>query len=408
MNHSKSIVGTGPSPLHLVLTAGLALVAGCGGDSGGGVENAIKVGAIFDLTGPTADVGKDYADAIQAYVSWANERGGIAGRPIELRFQDYAYQVDRAEQLYSQFVGEGVVIFMGWGTGDTEALRLRIADDEIPFSSASLSHRLGDPGESPFNFLVATSYSDQFMIVLDWIRAHFDAGGRTGRPSVALMHNASPFGLSPYQQEGGEYAERLGIDVTLYEMPRGATDFTAELSRIRQSEADYLVFQNTSAPAAVALRNAASLGFAPTFVCLNWCSNDLLIRLAGDAAEGVMGAMPFVPLTVDVEGTRVIRDFLASRGESVEGKTNAYTQGWWTMAVFAEAIARVLEAGQELTGVNIKAALETLQDFDMGRVTVPISFSGTDHRGSKGLRLFQVTDGAWEPLTDFLRAPSVE
>ena len=167
--------------------------AGCGGGDAVPDDAGIKVGAIFDLTGPTADVGTDYADGMRGFVDWINLQGGIEGRPIDLIYQDYAYQVPRAEQLYTQFVAEGAVIFMGWGTGDTEALRLRIAEDEIPFSSASLSHRLGDPAEAPYNFLLATTYSDQFRIALDWIaRNHGE-----GTPIVALMHNASPFGLSP-------------------------------------------------------------------------------------------------------------------------------------------------------------------------------------------------------------------
>ena len=152
------------SPTHLA-AAFLVLAAACGGDegeAGAPADDPIKVGAIFDLTGPTADVGTHYADGVRGYADWVNRQGGIEGRPIDLIYQDYGYQVGRAEQLYSQFVGEGVVIFMGWGTGDTEALQLRVAEDEIPFSSASLSHRLGDAADAPYNFLVATTYTDQF------------------------------------------------------------------------------------------------------------------------------------------------------------------------------------------------------------------------------------------------------
>ena len=127
----------------LVAGAAMLLCVACGGGGGDADDNSIKVGAIFDLTGPTADVGTDYGDGVRGFADWINAQGGIEGRPIDLIFQDYGYQVDRAEQLYSQFVNEGAVIFMGWGTGDTEALRMRIAEDEIPFSSASLSHRLG-------------------------------------------------------------------------------------------------------------------------------------------------------------------------------------------------------------------------------------------------------------------------
>ena len=392
-------------PALLLAVAVIALTGACGGDEGGdgAADNAIKVGAIFDLTGPTADVGTDYADGMRGYADWVNMQGGIEGRPIDLIYQDYAYQVDRAEQLYSQFVSEGAVVFMGWGTGDTEALRLRVTEDEIPFSSASLSHVLGDPAEAPYNFLVAPTYTDQFRIALDWIAANHGEG----TPVVALMHNASPFGLSPSRYGGVEYAEAIGVDLTLYEMPRAAVDFTGEFSRVRQSGAQYVIFQNTSGPAAVAIQNARSLGLDPTFICLNWCANAQLVDLAGEGAEGVMGTIPYAPLSVDVPGTRVIREYLEAKGESVEGKTNAYTQAWWTFSVFAEAMRQVLASGQELTGANIKAALETFTDLDMGGVTVPISFTSTDHLGAKGVRIFRVEGGEWVPFTEFIQAPAM-
>ena len=403
--YKQSRPGHFVTAVFLVVAVFLVATAACGGDGGEGgpADNAIKVGAIFDLTGPTADVGTDYADGMRGFVDWTNMQGGIEGRPIELIYQDYAYQVARAEQLYSQFVAEGAVVFMGWGTGDTEALRLRITEDEVPFSSASLSHVLGDPADAPYNFLVAPTYTDQFRIALDWIVANHGEG----TPVVALMHNASPFGLSPSRYGGVEYAEAVGVDLSLYEMPRAAVDYTGEFSRIRQSGAQYVVFQNTSGPAAVALQNASSLGLDLTFICLNWCANRQLVDLAGEVAEGVMGTIPYAPLNVDVPGTRVIRDYLTGKGETIEGKTNAYTQAWWTFAVFAEAMRRVLASGQELTGANIKAALETFTDLDMGGVTVPISFTPDDHLGAKGLRLFRVEAGEWVPFTEFIRAPTV-
>lgn len=377
--------------------------ASCGGDGGtGSGDGPIRIGAIFDLTGPTADVGTDYADGMRAWVGWTNGRGGIEGRQVQLDYEDYAYDVARAEQAYSRMVGRGVVAFMGWGTGDTEALQARVADDQVPFSSASLSHRLGDPAEAPYNFLVGTSYSDQFRIALEWIAQRHEGG----TPGVALMHNASPFGLSPARQGGADYAEARGIDLSLHEMPRGAVDFTAELSRIRQSGAQYVVIQNTSGPAAQVLRNAQSLGMGQTFVCLNWCANALLVRLAGEAAEGLMGTVPYAPLTVDVPGTRMIREHLEATGGSVERKTNAYTQGWWTIAVFGEAMRRIASSGRELTGAAIKAELETFREFDMGDATVPLTFTPDDHRGAKGLRLFRVEEGQWTPATEFLQAPS--
>src|SRR5262245_11372241 len=253
------------------LTAAL-LIAACGGGGGadkGGRGSAaggtpIKIGAIFDLTGPTSDVGTTFSEGIRGYVDWLNSKGGLEHHPIDLVFQDYAYKVDLAEQLYSQFVQEGAVVFMGWGTGDTEALRGRVAEDKIPFASASFSHVLGDPKEAPYNFLLGTSYSDQLVIVLDWIKENNPA--KAAEPIVvALMHHPSPFGLSPYEQGGRDYAASHGMRLDAHEMPRGSTDYTAELTKIRESGAKYVVFQNTSGPASVAMKNAKDLGLDTHF-----------------------------------------------------------------------------------------------------------------------------------------------
>jgi branched-chain amino acid transport system substrate-binding protein len=130
----------------IIALVGVLALAACGGAE---EEEAVKVGAIFDLTGPTSDVGTPYSEGLTDFVNWYNEGGGVDGQPLELLSADYAYAVDQAEQLYSQYVDEGAVVFMGWGTGDTEALRGRIADDEIPFMSASYSDVLGEGAARP-------------------------------------------------------------------------------------------------------------------------------------------------------------------------------------------------------------------------------------------------------------------
>ncbi len=386
--------------LFAILIVASLILSACPGKKA--EKGPIKIGAIFDFTGPTSDVGTPYGHGIQGYVEWLNSKGGINGRKIDLLYQDYAYKVPQAEQLYTQFVQEGVVAFMGWGTGDTEALRTKIAEDKIPFMSASYSHVLGDPKEAPYNFLVGTTYSDQFFIVLDWILEDWQAKGNSGTPKVAFMHHPSPFGLSPWQQGGEDYAKKLGIEAKAFEMPKGVTDFIPQLSQIRDFGAKYVVFQTVSSPAALALKNAKSLGMDDvTFVCLNWCADENLIRQGGDAAEGAIGAFPFTPPTMDVPGMKDAREFLKGKGTTLEEKGVHYIQAWWTMATMVEGIRKTLASGKELKGENIKASLESLKNFDTGGVTVPITFTPTDHRGSKGMRLFKVEGGKWVQLTDF-------
>ncbi len=383
----------------------LVLVA-CGGQAGapqGG--GPIKVGAIFDLTGATSDVGTPYADGMKGFVEWKNANGGINGRSIDLSSADYAYKVDQAEALYTQFVQAGVVAFEGWGTGDTEALRPKIAADKIPFMSASYSAGLLDMTQAPYNFLIGTSYSDQAIIAETWALQDWKAAGKSGAPKVAIIHHNSPFGQSPVA-DALAFAKKNGMDFKEVAMPTGATDYVAELAQLQQFGANYVIIQNVSSPAAVLLKDAKSQGLKDSmkFICLNWCADENFTKLAGDAAEGTIGTLPFTPPTEHVAGQDDADKFLKSKGSSLDQKGLHYTQGWWTMAVMAEAIKRTLDAGKPLTGENIRAALETIQNFDTGGITSPISFSPTSHKGNNSLRLFQVQGGKWVKLSDFISA----
>lgn len=380
--------------------------------TGGGQEAAapaeekapIKIGGIADLTGATSDIGAGAADGILAYIKYANENGGIEGHPIEYLTQDYQYKVDIAEQLYTQFVGEGVVTFMGWGTGDTEALRSKIAADQIPFMSASFSASLNSQEEAPYNFLIGTTYSDQMVISLKWILEDWKAKGNSDGPKVAFLHNDSPFGLSPLA-DGQAFADANGITITAIPMPRGATDLTPELTQVQSAGAGYIIIQNVPSPAVLLLKNKQSMGMDDVqVVCLNYCTFELTITLAEGAAEGIVGAMPFTPVSISVPGQEPMRTWAAANGVDIDKAGTQFAQGWLAMELMVEGIRQTVKAGKELTGENIKATLETFKDFDTGGRSAPITFTAEDHRGNRSLRLFQVKDGKWEQLTDFLSA----
>ncbi len=385
-----------------LLIASMVLAA-CGGGAAEDPNAPIKVGAIFDLTGPTGDVGTPYGEGIKGYVEWLNANGGVEGRQIELISADYAYKVDLAEQLYTQYISEGAVAFMGWGTGDTEALRSRIAEDKIPFMSASYSAALTNLEEAPYNFLIGTTYSDQAIIGIRWAMEDWAAKGNDGMPKVALIHHDSPFGQSPVA-DAQAFAEANGIEFMSLPMPKGVTDYTAELAQMDTFGADYVVVHTVSSPAAVLLKDARNQGFDAQFIMLNWCADEILIELAGEAAEGVVGTLPFAPPTSPVPGHEDAAAFLASQGTTLEEASLHYTQGWWTMAVMTEGIRRVIQEGKEVNGENIRAALETIQNFDTGGVTAPISFSPQSHKGNASLKLYQVQNGKWVAISDFISA----
>ncbi|MGH3876025.1 MAG: ABC transporter substrate-binding protein [Actinophytocola sp.] len=372
--------------------AALALVAGCGGpggDAGAGEEGQeIVIGVLADLTGATADVGKPYNEGMLAYVDKINAAGGVKGSTIKALSEDYAYKVPTAEEKYKGFVSEQAVAIQGWGTGDSEALRTKVKDDELPFMSASYAEALTDPNQSPYNFVVAPTYSDQMRVALDYIAAEDPAA------QVAVFHHDSPFGTAPLA-DGEKWLEDKGyrLGYQAYPMKTGATDQIGLLQQAKAQGAKYIVIQNVSSPAAVVARDLAAQRLDMRIICLNWCSDELFAKTAAGAAEGHLMVQPFAPPSAAKPGHQEIRQYCESKDIDLDAKGLHFVQGWYTMEVMVKGIEKVLNDGDELTGPNLRAALETMPAVDTGEVTGPIKFSAESHRGSTASGIYQVTGG---------------
>ena len=362
--------------------------------------SVIRVGGIFDLTGATSDVGVPYADGARDYVKYANQQGGINGRPIELIDEDYGYNIERSEAVYTRLVeDEKVLVIMGWGTGDTEALRPRIAADKIPFMSASYAANLVDITAAPYNFLIGVTYSDQMRIALRYILDSWTNSDRS--PRVAFIYNDTEFGLSPIQ-DGRDYAREHNIEIVNEQIiSLSAIDVTDELLDMASTEPDFAIVQETTTAGSAIVMAAHELGIHTRLILLNWSADEKLIKLSGECAEGVLGTMPFSMISDDVPGMVAIKQFNQAQGIDPATRDIHYIQGWVTMHVMVEGIRK---AGDKLTGEGIRQGLEALTDLNTGGITAPINFSATSHKGAQALRIYQVINGKWVPITDHIIA----
>jgi branched-chain amino acid transport system substrate-binding protein len=379
----------------LVLGAVVGSIAGCGGPAGGSGNDTsndgnreIVVGILTDLTGATADVGKPYNEGMLAYIDRLNASGGIKGRRIKPLSEDYAYKVPVAEEKYKKYVTEGAVAVQGWGTGDSEALRGKVKDDRLPFMSASYAEVLTDPKQSPYNFVVAPTYSDQIRVALD----HIAASDPTAQ--VAVFHHDSPFGTAPLA-DGEKWLKERGyrLGFKAYPMRTGATDYIGLIQQATAQGAKYVVVQNVSSPAAIVARDLAAQKSKMKLVCLNWCGDELFVKTAGAAAEGHLLIQPFAPPGTAKPGHQTIREYCQRKGIDLDAKGLHFVQGWYTMHVMAKGIEKVLGDGKELTGPNLHVALESMPAVDTGGVIGPVKFSATSHRGSTASGIYTVSGG---------------
>ena len=368
----------------LGLLAGLALVA-CTPERD---QHEIVIGVLADLTGPTSDVSRPYHDGMLAFIDDANAHGGIRQRKIRALSEDYAYKVPVAEEKYKKYVQAAAVAVQGWGTGDSEALRRKVAADELPFMSASYAEPLTDPQQSPYNFVAAATYSDQIRIALDQIAA------AEPRARVAVFHHDSPFGNAPVAA-GRDWIAAQGYQLGYqdYAMSSGTTDYIGSLQRAQAQGASHVIIQNVASPAATLARDIAAQKLGMKIVCLNWCADELFVQLAGQAAEGAWLVQPFAPPSTAKPGHAPLEEYCASHGLDLQAQGVHFVQGWYTMQLMARGLERALAASPELTGRGLRDALETLGSVDTGGVTGPIHFSAESHRGARTAGVYVVEHG---------------
>ena len=366
----------------LLLLTVLALAATVGTASA-----AYKVGLLSDLTGATSSVGTPYAEGIKAYVAWLNENGGIGGEPVELIQVDYAYNVQQALAAYKRFTSEGIVAMQGWGTGDTEALVKFVAKDKIPVFSASYSAHLMDPAKAPYNFTAAADYSTMGRAGLNYLR---ETWKESRAPKLAFMFPDNPYGTAPIPAME-EYAKELGFEVVGKEnVDLKAIDATPQLLSLKKAEPDFVWTGGTTPSTAVIMKDAQKLGMTCTFFSNIWSSDENIFKLAGDAATGHFGLQGAAIYGQPSAGMDLIRKITKD-----EPQMTHYVRGFVSAMVMCEGMKMAKAAG-EVTGESIKAALETMRDFDPMGLSPAVSYFPDDHRPNLSVNICTFKDGKLE------------
>ncbi|HEV8615127.1 MAG TPA: ABC transporter substrate-binding protein [Methylomirabilota bacterium] len=351
-------------------------------------QNVIKLGNLVDLTGPTSDQGKDIAQGRTDAVQYLNERGGINGRKIELVSVEYGFQPPRAVAAYKKFVEEDkVLLVLGYGTPDTEALRPYITKDKIPYLSGSYSGHLTDPRQTPYNFPGGIDYTSQIRIFLNYVKETWTDKSR--KPRVAFIYADNAYGRAPIESGRG-FAKEIGVDLVDEEIiPTILTDATSQLLTMKKKDPDFAYINTNTQWVPVVLKDSYKLGLKTKYVVNNYGLDERTPALAGPAAEGVIGIQDVAYWGDNVPGMKTLMEF-HNKHHANDTHASPYMRGWLWVIVAAEAIKR---AGDNPTGESVKNALETLKEFDTWGITPPFTYTNEDHRPTNRARFVMVQGG---------------
>ncbi len=256
--------------LLLLLSASFACAAG-----------TIKIGGLFSVTGPPAFLGEPERNTAKMVVDQINKAGGIKGQKLELIVYDTAGDATKAVQMATKLIRDDkVVAIIGPSTtGETMAV-IKIAERErVPLISCAAGSRITDPVK---RYVFKTAQNDGLAVSKIYEHLQQQKINR-----VAILTVSDGFGSSGREQLkllAAKYGIQLLVDDTYG--PKD-TDMTAQLTKIRGSQAQALIVWGTNPGPAVIARNAKQLGLKLPLYMSHGVSSKKFIALAGDTAEGV-------------------------------------------------------------------------------------------------------------------------
>jgi len=241
----------------------------------------IKIGALFAVTGPAAFLGEPERNSAKMVVDEINKAGGVKGRKLELVVYDTAGDATKAVQLATRLIKDDkVVAIIGPSTtGETMAVIPVAEKEQIPLISCSAGSKITDPVKK---WVFKTAQNDSLAVgrIYEYLQ-------KNRQTNVAILTVSDGFGSSGREQLKGQ-AARYGITIVSDDTygPKD-TDMTAQLTKIRGTQAQAVICWGTNPGPAVIARNAHQLGVKTPLFMSHGVSSKKFIELAGDSAEGI-------------------------------------------------------------------------------------------------------------------------
>lgn len=241
----------------------------------------IKIGALFAVTGPASFLGEPERNSAQMVVDEVNKAGGVKGRKLELITYDTGGDATKAVQLANKLVkNDNVVAIIGPSTtGDTMAVIPVVEKAGIPLISCSAGIKITEPVKKS---VFKTAQNDTLAVAKIYEQLR-----KEKKTKVAILSVSDSFGSSGREQLKAQ-AKNFGIQIVSDDTygPKD-TDMTAQLTKIRGSQAQAVICWGTNPGPAVVARNAKQLGLTLPLYMSHGVSSKKFIELAGDAAEGI-------------------------------------------------------------------------------------------------------------------------
>ncbi|MBI2001687.1 MAG: amino acid ABC transporter substrate-binding protein [candidate division NC10 bacterium] len=249
-------------------------------------QSPIKIGASLSLTGTYAALGQNQSRGYQLCAKHMNEKGGVLGRKIEFVLYDDQSQPATGVRLYEKLITQDKVdAVMGpYSSAITEAVANVNEKYKMPMVAPMASTTAIFKKGRKFIFMVQSPAEV-------YLEGLIDMAAKRGLKTVAIINEDTLFPKATVQGTV-ELAKKKGLQVVFVEAyPKGNTDFSAIMTKIRAANPDVLGAATYFDDAVAITRQMKELNVNPKMYGVT-VGGDLpkFYELLGKNAEYVYGA----------------------------------------------------------------------------------------------------------------------
>jgi branched-chain amino acid transport system substrate-binding protein len=340
--------------------------------SGNPGSGTVTIGDSNPYTGPSASYGKLIDDGFLLGV--ADHQSGAP--QIKLDKQDDACTPDKAVGVIQQFISSGSVqAMLGPGcSGAMAATQKVMAKAQLVHSSGSYQPSLTEVGD---NYYFRTVPNDT---ELNTALAKYIAS--KGYKSIAVVNDDTSYGTGGAQVLIDQ-VQKLGVKVVYHgKFTYGATDFSGQVVRLRDANADAFFFDGYEGELGVLVKQTRQLGLSQPIFGPTAMGNPEFLDPAGSAANGVTyisnynrGNPKTMAFTKDYQSKFGITPTDVAASSYLVGVT--YAEAFKV----AGASARGDALAKAIRGLNVSTPLGTISYDDKGDLKSPPIIIGTIENG---------------------------
>ena len=264
-----------------IITLGLAFAIAI--TTAGAASAQVKIGMGGPITGPSAATGAQMKNGVDQAVEDINKAGGILGQKLSASYGDDASDPKQGVSVANNFAGEGVKFVIGhYNSGVTiPSSEIYQENGILQITPASTNPTVTERGM--WNIFRTCGRDDQQgKVAGGYILAHFKG------KKIAFVNDKTTYGKG-LVDETLKTIKAGGMKEVLYEgINTGEKDYSALISKIKQSGADLVYFGGLYTEGGLIVRQMRDQGVTAPLMGGDGITSDEFASVGGPGVVGTL------------------------------------------------------------------------------------------------------------------------